>query len=149
MQEIFIYMDDSGTLTKKDECVFYGGIVFLTREEKERFEMKYKRLLESLHCKKAYCRKEPGKCQNRCPEIKSSILKSKDRKKFMNLIMKEITYFVIVEINELERVDFSKSNHIGRYQEYAQKIGLKKICEKLVENQQVDLTNPPPNIYLY
>ena len=36
MQEIYINLDDSGKLTKKELISVYGGIVFLSKKEKDK-----------------------------------------------------------------------------------------------------------------
>jgi len=37
MQEIYINLDDSGKLTKKEKVSVYAGIVFLSKQEKDKF----------------------------------------------------------------------------------------------------------------
>ena len=36
-QEIYINLDDSGKLTKKEKVSVYAGIVFLSKQEKDKF----------------------------------------------------------------------------------------------------------------
>ena len=36
-QEIYINLDDSGKLSKKEELSVYAGIVFLSKQEKDKF----------------------------------------------------------------------------------------------------------------
>lgn len=135
-------MDDSGKLTKNDECVFYGGIVFTSEKDKDSFERRYKVIRNRVKCRYSYCRQKRKSCNRKCPELKSNNLEGRDRRQFMSLILKQFTYFVRVENKELKRVEFDKPLNVGRYQEYAQKIAIKKICEKLILDKKITLSKP-------
>ena len=52
-QEVYINLDDSGKLTSKEHICVYGGVVFLSKCEKDKFITQYKGIVESLKCK--YC----------------------------------------------------------------------------------------------
>ena len=54
MQEIYINLDDSGKLTKKELLSVYGGIVFLSKKEKDKFITQYRSILNDIKCK--YCK---------------------------------------------------------------------------------------------
>lgn len=141
-QHIYLYMDDSGKLTKNEECVFYGGLAFINKKDKDDFERQYRIIRNRAKCRYPYCRQNKKVCNSNCPELKSSNLQGRDRRQFMRLILKEITYFVRVENKELKYVDFNNSLNVGRYQEYAQKIAIKKICEKLIATGKIVLGKP-------
>lgn len=52
-QEVYINLDDSGKLTSKEHICVHGGVVFLSKCEKDKFITQYKSIVESLKCK--YC----------------------------------------------------------------------------------------------
>ena len=54
MQEIYINLDDSGKLTKKELLSVYGGIVFLSKKEKDKFITQYRSIINDIKCK--YCK---------------------------------------------------------------------------------------------
>ena len=48
MQEIYINLDDSGKLTKKELLSVYGGIVFLSKKEKDKFITQYRSIINDI-----------------------------------------------------------------------------------------------------
>ena len=75
MQEIYINLDDSGKLTKKELISVYGGIVFLSKKEKDKFITQYRNIINDIKCK--YC-KNKSTCNKKCPEIKNTNIKIED-----------------------------------------------------------------------
>ena len=75
MQEIYINLDDSGKLTKKELLSVYGGIVFLSKKEKDKFITQYRSIINDIKCK--YC-KNKSTCNKKCPEIKNTNIKNSD-----------------------------------------------------------------------
>ena len=53
VQEIYINLDDSGKLTTKEKISVYGGLVFLSKKEKDKFITQYRSIIDSIKCK--YC----------------------------------------------------------------------------------------------
>ena len=39
MQEIYMFMDDSGKLTNKENYLVYGGIIFTSQRENKNFQI--------------------------------------------------------------------------------------------------------------
>ena len=52
-QEIYINLDDSGKLTKKEKVSVYAGIVFLSKQEKDKFITQYRKIINEIKC--SYC----------------------------------------------------------------------------------------------
>ena len=77
MQEIYINLDDSGKLTKKELLSVYGGIVFLSKKEKDKFITQYRSIINDIKCK--YC-KNKSTCNKKCPEIKNTNIKNSDKR---------------------------------------------------------------------
>lgn len=86
VQEIYINLDDSGKLTTKEKISVYGGLVFFSKKEKDKFITQYKSIISDIKC--SYCEV----CNNVCPEIKNTNIKSKDKRRLMNYIKK---YYVV------------------------------------------------------
>ena len=77
MQEIYINLDDSGKLTKKELISVYGGLVFLSKKEKDKFITQYRSIVNEIKCK--YCKK---RCNKKCPEIKNTNIKNSDKRSY-------------------------------------------------------------------
>ena len=68
LQTIYINIDDSGKLSKKEIVSIYGGIVFLSKEEKDKFITQYRSIINDIKCH--YCnQKEENNCNKTCPEM--------------------------------------------------------------------------------
>lgn len=92
-QVIYINLDDSGKLTSNEKISVYGGIVFLSREERAKFIVQYRTLIEQIWC--SYCT-HSKKCINLCPEVKNYNIKSSHKRRLINLMKKHmIAGFVI------------------------------------------------------
>ena len=77
IQEIYINLDDSGKLTSKEHISVYGGLVFLSKKEKDKFITQYRSIISDIKC--SYCNSK-DLCQNNCPEIKNTNIKKTDKR---------------------------------------------------------------------
>lgn len=68
LQEIYINLDDSGKLTTNEEISVYGGLVFLSKKEKDKFITQYRSIINEIKCD--YCLSKKEKCLKKCPEKK-------------------------------------------------------------------------------
>ena len=57
-QEIYINLDDSGKLSKKEELSVYAGIVFLSKQEKDKFITQYRKIINEIKCSIVMRKKE-------------------------------------------------------------------------------------------
>ena len=73
VQEIYINLDDSGKLTAKEKISAYGGLVFLSKKEKDKFITQYKSIINDIKC--GYCENKED-CNHICPEIKNTNIKN-------------------------------------------------------------------------
>ena len=138
-QEVYINLDDSGKLTKKEHISVYGGLVFLSKKEKDKFITQYKNIVDDIKCD--YC-KVQNKCNHNCPEIKNTNIKSNDKRRIMNYIKK---YFVVALVIENDKVyDHIKENKAakGRFIDYSIRRLIKDIIKSLIENKLVDAHKP-------
>lgn len=134
-QEIYINLDDSGKLTTKEKISVYGGLVFLSKKEKDKFITQYKSIVNSIKCK--YCR-NINNCNHKCPEIKNTNITPSDKRRVMNYIKK---YYVIALIIKNDKVyDYIKNNKAakGRFTDYCIRRLIKKIIENLIEINLID-----------
>lgn len=134
---IYIFMDDSGKLTSKEEVSVFAGIVFQNQSEKDQFVRKYKSTLNSIKCQ--YCSDSKETCGNKnCPEIKSFNIKKSDKRRMLNLCKQHCTYAVIIDNTKVyERILSSKASK-GRYTDYAQKIIIKQIVMHYINEGIID-----------
>ena len=87
-QEIYINLDDSGKLTKKEKVSVYAGIVFLSKQEKDKFITQYRKIINEIKC--SYCNEEKGKCTKKCKEIKNTNIKNSHKKPPQALSLTEV-----------------------------------------------------------
>ena len=74
VQEIYINLDDSGKLSSKEDISVYGGVVFLSKKEKDKFITQYKKIINEVKCE--YCKI----CNHVCPEIKNTNIKPEHKR---------------------------------------------------------------------
>lgn len=129
---IYVYLDDSGVLSKNEKCVCYAGLVFLSKVEKDSFVRQYKVILDRIKCD--YCSRERNECNNECIEIKNSNIKLKDKRQFMMLIKKYLSYYVLIDNTKIYDHIFRDAPSKGRFTDYAKKMIIKDICKYLLRN---------------
>lgn len=155
-QTIYINMDDSGRLVKgePDELVFvYGGIFFLTQQQQDDFARQYKALVDIL--KPKYCKSFQNdntinethcfnhnyqNCKYDCPELKSNMLRPKDRRRLLNFIKKYDTSVAVVSNYKIQPSIFDSKASKGRFKDYVIKREVKKIIENLISQNRLDST---------
>lgn len=138
-QEVYINLDDSGKLTTKEHISVYGGLVFLSKKEKDKFITQYRNIVDDIKCD--YC-KVQNNCNHNCPEIKNTNIKSNDKRRIMNYIKK---YFVVALVIENDKVyEHIKENKAakGRFIDYSIRRLIKDIIKSLIENKLVDAQKP-------
>lgn len=141
IQEIYINLDDSGKLTTKEEISVYGGLVFLSKKEKDKFITQYRSIISNIKCN--YCHKI--NCDNICPEIKNTNIEKKDKRRLMNYIKK---YYVVALIIKNSKVyEHIKENKAakGRFVDYSIRRLIKEIIVSLIESKKI---NPNKSIRL-
>lgn len=143
MQEIYINLDDSGKLTRNETISVYGGIVFLSKKEKDLFITQYKKIVHEIKC--SYC-KNMQNCNFSCPEIKNTNIKPSHKRWLMNYIKKYFIVGLVIE-NDLVYPPIIKSKAArGRFTDYAIRRIIKQIIKNLIETKKI---NPLQPIRLY
>ena len=139
IQEVYINLDDSGKLTSKEKISVYGGLVFLSKNEKDKFITQYRSIINDIKCK--YCNKV-NNCDNKCPEIKNTNIEINDKRRIMNYIKK---YYVVALIikneNVYEHIINSKAAK-GRFIDYSIRRMIKEVIIKLIKQKRIDINKP-------
>ena len=140
-QEVYICMDDSGKLSNYEDCCCYGGVVFLNKKEKDKFITQYRKIVSTIKCLE--CKQSKENCDNRCVEVKNSkIRSSSNRRWIMNYIKKYLIFSCIINNKEINDCILNSKASKGRYLDYAQKMLIKTIFVKLINDRKIDPNKP-------
>ena len=138
-QEIYINLDDSGKLTPKERICVYGGIVFLSKKEKDKFITQYKSIIADIRCK--YCCNKDV-CKNQCPEIKNTNILPKDKRRIMNYLKKYIIVALIIKNYNVYKNIINNKAAKGRFIDYSIRIMIKEIIKSLIKQSKLDSEKP-------
>ena len=138
IQEIYINLDDSGKLTNKELISVYGGIVFLSKSEKDKFITQYKSIINDIKCK--YCSYK-NNCNKKCPEIKNTNIKPNDKRRIMNYIKKYYIVGLIIKNNEVYNHIKENKAAKGRFTDYAIRRLIKEIIKNLIDMKKINPLN--------
>lgn len=131
-QEIYINLDDSGKLTNKERACVYGGVVFLSKGEKDKFITQYRGIINSIKCN--YC----SICDKKCPEIKNTNIKPSDKRRLMNYIKKYNLIALIINNDDVyEHIKNNKGSK-GRFLDYAIRRIIKETIIGLIKENKID-----------
>ena len=132
VQEIYINLDDSGKLTNKEKISVYGGLLFLSKKEKDKFITQYRTIINDIKC--SYC----NTCNKKCPEIKNTNIKNGDKRRIMNYLNRYYTIALVVENdNVYDYIKQSKSAK-GRFIDYSLRRLIKEIIKTLIKEEKID-----------
>ena len=130
-QEIYINLDDSGKLTNKEKISVYGGLLFLSKKEKDKFITQYRTIINDIKC--SYC----NICNKKCPEIKNTNIKKNDKRRIMNYLNRYYTIALVVENdNVYDYIKQSKSAK-GRFIDYSLRRLIKEIIKTLIKEEKI------------
>lgn len=127
-------------LEAKERISVYGGIVFLSKNEKDKFITQYRSIINSFKCN--YCKNNSSNCNNNCPEIKNTNIHPNHKRWIMNYIKK---YFIIgLVINNDLIYNYIKDNKAakGRFIHYSIRWLIKEIIESLITSNKIDPYKP-------
>ena len=122
MQTIYINIDDSGKLVDTERVSIYAGLVFISKNEKDKFITQYRSIVESIKCK--YCQKDISICNSNksCPELKHNMLKPKHNRQLMNYIKKYSILCCIINNDKIYPNIKSNTASRGRFLDYSLKL---------------------------
>lgn len=144
-QHVYLYMDDSGKISRYEDYAIFAGIVFTNTNQKSEFSNKYRRIINDIKCN--YCESQPANCDKKCVEVKASHISNSDRRRIMQLSKKFITFGVIIYNKNIQHKDIiDRPQSKGRFVEYYQRRIIKRTMEKLIFTKQI---NPNKPIYLH
>lgn len=135
-QEIYINLDDSGKLSKKEELSVYAGIVFLSKQEKDKFITQYRKIINEIKC--SYCNEKKGKCTKKCKEIKNTNIKNSHKRRIMNYINKYYTIALIIDNTRVYDHIINNKASKGRYIDYTIRRLIKSTIEELIKDKKID-----------
>lgn len=126
MTKIYFVIDDSGKIDQKNTYLIYGGFVFLSKSSLESFNCCYQNYVNKI---KTHYKEDK--------EIKSNILKYKDRKKFLEEFKKYYS-FALVILNEKLYEDIKKDAKAkGRFIDYGLKRCIKTVLKDLIKKDAI------------
>ena len=135
-QEIYINLDDSGKLTTSESISVYGGIVFFSAKEKDDYMRQYKKINEEIKC--FYCKSNVNNCNYKCPEIKNTNIKNKDKRRIMNLIGKYYTIALVIKNNEVyHKIKKDKASK-ERFIDYTIKRLIVELIKEIIKNGKIN-----------
>ena len=140
-QIININIDDSGKLVQDEQVTIYAGITFLSKKEKDKFITQYKNIVAGIKCK--YCKLDNVNCNNAaCPELKHNMLKAKHIRQIINYVKKYSILACIISNEQVySHIKEDKATR-GRYLDFALKLLIKNIIQKLIKNKLIDPNKP-------
>ena len=131
-QEIYINLDDSGKLTNKEKISVYGGLLFLSKKEKDKFITQYRTIINDIKC--SYC----NACNKKCPEIKNTNIKNGDKRRIMNYLNRYYTIALVIKnYNVYDYIKQSKSAK-GIFIDYSLRRLIKEIIKTLIKEEKID-----------
>lgn len=140
MQEIYINLDDSGKLTSKEQISVYGGLVFFSKHDKDKFITQYRSILKSINCK--YCDEDMDHCSNQCPEIKNTNIKKSDKRRIMNYLKKYYIAALVIKNDKVYTHIKSDKAAKGRFIDYSIRRMIKGLIKQFIVNKTIDPHKP-------
>lgn len=141
-QIVYINIDDSGKLVEKERVAIYAGLVFTSKQEKDKFITQYRSIVNNIRCK--YCSENIEKCtSNRvCPELKHNNLKPKHIRQLMNYIKKySILSCIISNDNVYSNIKRDTASR-GRFLDFALKLLIKETFKGLIRENKINPNKP-------
>ena len=140
MMDIYVYSDESGVFdVKHNDYYVYGGVMFLSKKDKDDENRKYIHLEKML---KKY------NIDFKDKEIKANILKWKQKYKIMKSTNNVIKFGVVINQKIVNKDIFNHKKSKQRYLDYSYKIGLKKCFKELIDEGVIDKSKVE-NIYVF
>lgn len=126
MQELHIYIDDSGVFHKNNKYFVYAGFVFLSKSEKEIAKRKYKKLVSQIK-----------KAENIVGELKGCNLPRKHKRALFNVFREYESLFVVVTNDHIHEKIMSVSKSRHRFKDYALKRIIKEKVNYFIRNNKI------------
>ncbi|MBQ9065700.1 MAG: DUF3800 domain-containing protein [Blautia sp.] len=134
-QQIYINLDDSGKLTTKEKISVYGGLVFFSKAEKDKFITQYRSIIDSIKCK--YC-DHRNNCNHSCPEIKNTNIESKHKRRIMNYLKKYYVVALVINNQKVYGHIINDKAARGRFSDYSLRRMIKTIVKRLIQSNSIN-----------
>lgn len=129
---LFVYGDESGVFDKAHNDLFvFGGLIFLDKESKDTAYRKY----ISAERKIA---PQYGVSDKRRGELKACRISNKHKAGLFRSTNGLIRYAIVIDQNRVVERIFDNKKSKQRYLDFAYKVGLKRIFERLIGDGLVD-----------
>lgn len=137
--DIFVYSDESGVLDKMHNSVFvFGGIVLLSRDEKNVASRKYRVAERAV--------RDAGKYGG--IEIKASTIEAREKRKLYRSLNNFYKFGVVVDQQTVQDEIMKDKKSKQRYLDYVFKIGVKRLLEELIRRGNIT-QETVENIYFF
>lgn len=130
---LYVYSDESGVFDYINNKYFiFGGIIFLSNDEKDCCSRKYKDIEKSIYQNSKYV-----------GELKAKSLKYKEKRRLYNVFRDVNKFCCIIRQKKILKNIYSDKKSKQRYLDYAFKISLKEalkslLKQKLISNDNID-----------
>ena len=130
-QEVFIYLDDSGTLhdNAAGEVFVYAGYIFLSKKEKDAALAKYRAAVRRLN-------KTPEK------EFKAYGARGKDKRYLVSIMKNYESFSCVVNKKRVYESIMSSKKSIHRYKDYCIKRAAKAKLIDLINRKKINPNSP-------
>lgn len=142
LQTIYINIDDSGKLVDSEKVSIYAGLVFTSKDEKDKFITQYRSIVQSIKCK--YCKKDIHICNDNkyCPELKHSMLKPKHNRQLMNYIKNYSVLCCVINNDKVYPNIKHDTASRGRFLDYSLKLLIKQCVKGLIKENKINPNVP-------
>ena len=137
---IYVYSDESGVLDKHhNEYFVFGGLVFLTKDDRETMTRKYVAAEKNIRKGGKYVQKA---------ELKASTIKAADKRKLYRLLGDCYKFGTVIEQKKVLDSIMSNKKSKQRYLDFAYKIGVKRLLQRLISDGVI-IPEEVKNIYFF
>lgn len=131
MQEIYINLDDSGKLSTNERLSVYGGIIFFSKHEKDKFITQYRSIIKSI--KEKY---------EENTEIKNINIKPQDKRRIMNYLKKYYVVGLVINNSKVYKHIIKSKAAKGRFLDYSIRRMVKEVINKLIKESKINPFKP-------
>lgn len=138
--DIYIFSDESGVFDAVHNDIFvFGGIVLFSREDRDICTRKYLHAERFIRTMGAY----PA-----AQELKAAFISNKEKGKLFRSLSQYQRFGLVIEQKRLLDRIFDSKKDKQRYLDYAYKIGVKRLFEKMILDGEID-PDEVENIFVF
>lgn len=138
--DIYVFSDESGVFDNAHNDIFvFGGIVFLSKEERDDCARKY------IHAERTI-RNAGG--YSRGIELKANTVKNKEKGNLFRALSQYQRFGLVIDQKSVLDKIFKSKKDRQRYLDYVYKIGLKRLFEQMIRDEVIQ-PDDVENIYVF